>query len=142
MSRIEATRDRIVSTALDWLGVPFLHRGRDRTGVDCAGLVLVARNAALSPSVEETDYPRIMAKPRIREMLCLHAKEIMLRELERGDVVIMSQGGETLRKGWNHLGVWTGSGVVNATYSRGVIYEAAPIAFPRVCNVYRWKGLE
>lgn len=34
------TRDDIVTTARSWLGVPFMHQGRTRAGVDCLGLAI------------------------------------------------------------------------------------------------------
>lgn len=38
-------RDQLVSEARSWVGVPYIHQGRTRYGVDCIGLVLCVRNA-------------------------------------------------------------------------------------------------
>lgn len=38
-------RADIVAEARRWIGVPYVHQGRSRFGVDCIGLVLCVRNA-------------------------------------------------------------------------------------------------
>lgn len=52
---------QIVTEARRWVGVPYVHQGRSRYGVDCIGLVLCVRHA-LSPwdalSSEPRDYRR------------------------------------------------------------------------------------
>lgn len=49
-----------IAIARTWLGVPFLHQGRTRAGVDCLGLVLCALEAqGIVPSkFERLDYDR------------------------------------------------------------------------------------
>jgi hypothetical protein len=43
-------REDIITEARRWIGTPWRHQGRSRTGVDCVGLVvLVARNLGLEP---------------------------------------------------------------------------------------------
>ena len=52
------SRDSIVEEARRWLGVPWLHQGRTKLGVDCAGLVvLVAKKLGLS-EYDNTSYQR------------------------------------------------------------------------------------
>jgi hypothetical protein len=42
--------ESVVAHARSWLGVPFRHQGRDRNGVDCAGLVIcLGRELGLLP---------------------------------------------------------------------------------------------
>jgi cell wall-associated NlpC family hydrolase len=43
-------RRDIVASARSWVGVPYRHLGRDRSGVDCAGLIMnVAKDFAIVP---------------------------------------------------------------------------------------------
>ena len=54
-------RAQLVAEARRWVGVPYVHQGRTRYGVDCIGLILCVR-AALEPwdalSREPRDYAR------------------------------------------------------------------------------------
>lgn len=38
---MSVSRAEVVAAARRWVGVPWLHQGRNRHGVDCAGLLLV-----------------------------------------------------------------------------------------------------
>lgn len=45
------TADDLVRVARSWLGVPFAHQGRSRSGVDCAGFVIcVCRQVGSVPA--------------------------------------------------------------------------------------------
>ena len=35
------TSDEVVREARTWVGVPFRHQGRSRSGVDCGGIIVV-----------------------------------------------------------------------------------------------------
>jgi cell wall-associated NlpC family hydrolase len=47
-----------VREARTWLDVPFLHQGRSRRGVDCAGLVIKVAHALDLSTFDVTTYPR------------------------------------------------------------------------------------
>lgn len=50
------TADEVVAAARGWLDVPYVKRGRERTGVDCLGLgVMVARELGV-PHEDQVDY--------------------------------------------------------------------------------------
>jgi cell wall-associated NlpC family hydrolase len=56
---IVTTADAVVSEARTWVGVPFRHQGRDRSGVDCIGLPIVVLRQLGVPEFEPSrDYPR------------------------------------------------------------------------------------
>ena len=57
----------VVAAARGWIGVPYLHQGRSRSGIDCIGLVLqVAREAGIGPA--DLDFRRYGRMPQ-REMI-------------------------------------------------------------------------
>ena len=57
------TGAQVVSEARTWVGVPFLHQGRTRNGVDCWGLPVVVLRAlnVLPEGFDRTDYARAPA---------------------------------------------------------------------------------
>lgn len=69
---------RLIDEARSWVGVPFLHQGRSRQGIDCIGLVLVAmwRTGALSESYHVADYGRLPHKDRLLNALRLDCARI------------------------------------------------------------------
>lgn len=69
----------IVAIAESYLGVPFLHQGRDRNGIDCGGLlVAIARDLGILDSlgyVDRRDYPR---EPTDKNMMRLMRRYMRL----------------------------------------------------------------
>ncbi|MHA2066682.1 MAG: C40 family peptidase [Candidatus Thorarchaeota archaeon] len=54
-----AKRSDIIQIARGWKGVRFRHQGRNRNGIDCAGLVVkVAEEIGMDTSMDRTDYVR------------------------------------------------------------------------------------
>lgn len=52
-------RDRIIKAARGWIGVKFRHQGRNKTGIDCVGLILkVAEDLGYDISMDRTGYVR------------------------------------------------------------------------------------
>jgi len=63
---MSATRSQIVDAARSWVGVPFLHQGRNRHGVDCVGLAVVVMSELGLGSYDFTGYAR---RPESRDFL-------------------------------------------------------------------------
>lgn len=57
------TREDIVTYARTYLGVPFVHQGRNRAGIDCGGLLVGVREGFGLPVKDLASYPR-----RIRDV--------------------------------------------------------------------------
>ena len=55
------TRDQIVAEARSWIGVPWRHQGRNRSGVDCVGLAIaVSRALGVLPNhADKVGYSRL-----------------------------------------------------------------------------------
>lgn len=109
----------VVSAARAWVGVPFRHQGRSRTGVDCAGLIVcLARDLGVLPAAfdDPRDYPRA---PR-RDMV-----ELLERYAVRGDP---GEGALALiqwpRERWpRHIAVLTPDTMIHAYERRGRVLE-------------------
>lgn len=112
MSR-PVSSDAVVSAARAYLGTPFRHQGRTRTGLDCVGLVWAALNDAGLSVDQDTAYDRNPSWRRIRQA--------------GNDRFIRLRKSETLRAGvialfvdrmWAHVGIMTGQDTF--IHSRGV----------------------
>ena len=108
----------IVEAARKWVGVPFLHQGRTRAGVDCVGLLIVVALDLGLPVEDVKTYgkvphPRIMGAELERQM-----DRIAVGQLSPGDVVWMAW-----RKVPHHLAIYTGDGLIHAFQNAGRVIE-------------------
>lgn len=53
-----ATPEDLVEEARRWVGTPWVHQGRTRNGIDCAGLLVVSVTALGIEVQDRTDYER------------------------------------------------------------------------------------
>jgi murein DD-endopeptidase / murein LD-carboxypeptidase len=128
-------REQIVCEARSMIGAPFLHRGRSRLGIDCAGLVILARNAALSPAIDEQDYPPHPTPQKVFGLLNRHARRVTKEDAGPGDVVVVKWGPRV-----SHLGILTALGIVHASRTDGKVVEN-PIGCMNAVAWYRWMGV-
>lgn len=136
------TADQIVTLARSWLDVPFLHQGRSRQGVDCAGLVIcVARDlGVLPPDGDVTGYTR--QPDGSMQRACEH---YMTRSQPAvGNVFIMRFEGEP-----QHMGFFTpyrhgGLAVIHAVASHGKVVEHRldNIWSKRIVRSYTFPGMQ
>ena len=102
MAAIDAQR------ALALVGVPFRQQGRDRTGLDCVGLCLLAYRLPIA-SVR-TDYRlRGDFRSEIEAFLSRHFRKIGVNQTTAGDLLLMRPGLDRL-----HLAIRTPQGFVHA----------------------------
>ena len=89
------TRSQIIQSALDLIGVRFLHQGRDpATGLDCVGLLVEVGKRVAYPHVDDVAaYRRVPSAEVIRQMLHATTDEIAMSEIKDGDVYLMRMGG-------------------------------------------------
>lgn len=85
------TRVEIVEEAKSWIGVPYRHAGRDRFGVDCAGLIIkTAHNCGIS-DYDTTNYPkRPVPNDFLREMKS-HLDRRPKKEAGHGSVLVFRE---------------------------------------------------
>ena len=107
----------VVAAARGWIGVPYLHQGRSRSGIDCIGLVLqVAREAGIGPA--DLDFRRYGRMPQ---------REMIEAELPRWCAPGEAQAGALVVVRWTtaaaHLAICTGPSLIHACASRKQVVE-------------------
>ncbi len=79
----------IVTEARSWLGVKWLHQGRSREGVDCAGLVIKVAHGLGLTDFDTADYARQATDETMLGLCREHLTPISLADIEPGDVLVM-----------------------------------------------------
>lgn len=94
------TRAAFVGEARKWLGVPWVHQGRSRDGVDCVGLLLcVGRDLALT-EFDFRNYRYANDPAMLFDLADQHMTRIDLAQAQPGDVVTISYPGVP-----HHMGI-------------------------------------
>lgn len=113
------TAHDVVAEARAWLGVPFLHQGRSRNGVDCIGYVaaVCAHLGALEPL---NNLPHNYA--RNPQALLKDALRMLGRPttLEIGCIVLIKW---PLTKDPSHVGIYTGESMIHCYEAVGRVVE-------------------
>lgn len=111
----------IVIEARKYLGVPYLHQGRNRKGIDCIGLLIsVAQNLGIS-DFNIDGYSRLPSGRMMQRLMRDHMTEIALKEAGEGDVLHMSFGNQP-----QHVAVITETNpirIIHADSERGKVVE-------------------
>lgn len=105
------TRADIVKAARSYLGVRFRHQGRNRLGVDCAGLVVLTFADCGIPVRDEFGYGKYPDTAHLRATLAEQLTPAV--GMQAGDVVLMRFDRDA-----QHLGIVTdhpnGLGIIHA----------------------------
>jgi len=111
-------RADIVACARGYLGVPWLHQGRTRLGLDCAGLIIiVAHELALS----DFDVNGYGVEPQghvMRSLLETHAERVS--EPKLGDILLLR-----FTRLPQHLAIVTDYGMIHTHRAVGRVVEHA-----------------
>lgn len=113
------TAAELVVEAREWLGVPFLHQGRTRNGVDCIGFVAamcatrgvvaplanLPHNYSRNPQALLVDAIRMLGTPTTLEAGCL----------------ILMQWPRTEHA--SHAGIYTGTSMIHCNEAVGKVVE-------------------
>lgn len=79
----------IAIEARTWVGVPWVHQGRTRDGIDCAGLVVEVARARRGNTFDVSDY-QAQASDETMQALCAdHMDPIDAHAVWPGDVVVI-----------------------------------------------------
>lgn len=136
-----ATGQQLVDAARGWLGVPFRHQGRSRYGVDCIGLIILARNELVKDPTAlktPTNYRR-NPNGKLLELFPRFAEQI--DRPEPGAVAVI---------GWprqihpSHVAILTPDTMIHAYHSsRGVVENGYREQWVRwTKSLWRLKGID
>lgn len=116
--------DEMYSWAADYIGIPFVSGGRDRTGLDCYGLlrlVMAERHGYQLPLLAG-DYTNALNVADTSPLFVREVPVICSQPLEgpqEGALAIMQVGGLPC-----HIGIWCGGGcILHARSGVGVVAE-------------------
>ena len=135
---IQMQRAEIIRIARTWLGVPFLHQGRSRDGVDCGGLLIVVGREAGVEILEPLTYSMSPDPAVIRAPLEMHCAVIPVADALPGDVLWLSFAGEP-----RHVAIVSDIGMIHAWAGPGKVVEHRIDATwqRRIRAAYRPRGV-
>lgn len=125
------TTRQVVDEARLWVGVPYRHQGRSRSGVDCVGLIIVVMTGlgimpdGVRPPANYTRRPKDGALERQVVGSC-----VKLTELEVGCLILMRWAPKSPP---SHCAIYTGENIVHAHGGNSKVVEHGYRA--------KWPGL-
>lgn len=133
------SRAELVRIARTWLGVPFHHQGRNRSGVDCGGLLLCIGKEAGLEIVPPQTYSQSPDPDVIETALALHCTRIQVRDALPGDVYWLSFAGEP-----RHVALASDIGIIHAWAKPGMVVEHRIDAtwMRRIVSAWRPIGID
>lgn len=130
----------IVRQARQYLGVPYYHCGRDRNGLDCAGLLIRVAHDLKITEWDELGYSQqidVNHLNRCISMFCDYVGENQ-EQILTGDVLLISMKGNL-----QHLGIATGSGIIHSIEGLGVVEHSIDgIWSRRIKKIFRLKDIK
>lgn len=127
-------REAFIAEARKWIGVPYLHQGRNRHGVDCIGLLLVTAWALGLTEYDVRGYGRVPDAG----FLQAECDRLMVRTDDAPHVYLMRFTREP-----QHLGIATDRGILHAWGGAGRVTETSmPLSWrSRIVQSYRVPGV-
>lgn len=107
----------IVNAARTYLGVPFVHQGRSRRGVDCVGLLVCVAQDLGIPVSDDLAYGLNPDPVHLRVKLSENLAPIAIADAQPGDVYQMRFDQDA-----THVAIVTDRGIIHAlSTARGVV---------------------
>lgn len=142
---------QIASKAKEYVGVPYYHCGRDKNGLDCAGLVIKVMHDLGQSTWDEIDYSSQVNAKRflhcierffdlVRQGPLWRRRTGNLWDPEPGDLLLFSIWGNPQHVGW-----YVGNGQIVHAYDKlgiqKVVQHSLDVTWKRiVIGTYRWTG--
>jgi cell wall-associated NlpC family hydrolase len=124
-----------------FVGIPYVHQGRERDGVDCWGLVRLALNEAFGREVPDYAYAPTFDRDGLGDLtreVRSRWLEIPLDRAEPGDAIVLRVLGQPC-----HCGVIAGGGwMLHSLAGHDSVVERYATALwgKRIDGVYRWPA--
>lgn len=130
-------REIIVSTARGYLGVPYMHQGRTRHGLDCVGLVLMVAHDLNLSDFDIDHYSRVPSGRMMVRKINEQCSRLKLSEIKPGDLLHIAY-----EKQPQHLALVTDKGMIHADNLRGVVEHRLDDGWRlKVRGAYRLPGV-
>jgi len=137
------TAEKFVAAARGMLGRQWRHRGRNKLGVDCVGLVVIAAHQAGKPIADHTHYGREPWDGRLAKELQMLCGDPIEPPWQAGDIALIRWGtGEP-----SHLAIfgdylYGGLSLIHAHNLHGVVeHRLDEFHLSCIQEVYRlWPG--
>ncbi len=133
------TRDQFAIQACTWIGVPFLHQGRSRAGIDCFGILTESARAIGASDYDVTGYGRRPPPEWIQKGLLEHLQPS--DDYDRvGSILVFGFG---KKKTMQHFAVRTHYGMVHTNASLGKCHhhDLSPQWLDRLVSVWDLPGI-
>ena len=130
------TRQDIVTTAREYLGVRWHHQGRNCAGIDCIGLVIAVTQRLGLSDFDTADYGRIPDGARLRAGLDLQLDRVAV--WQPGDVLLMR-----FEQNPQHVAIVTDIGIIHAhVMMRKVVEHGLDDTWrKRIVGAYSFRGI-
>lgn len=131
------TRQQIIAAARSYCGCRYHHQGRNRAGIDCAGLIVcVARDVGIELR-DMGGYPRTPDGKALRSFV--EEQAIRVDEYQPGDILLMR-----FERDPQHLAIVTDRGMIHSYAGKGEVTEHRIDATwaKRIVQAYVFPGVE
>jgi len=135
---VDLSRSDIIGAARAYLGVPYLHQGRTRQGLDCVGLLLCVAHDLGITDYEIDHYSRVPSGRMMQRLLAKHVTRVPLSDLHTADILHIA-----FQQQPQHLAFVTDKGMIHADSRHGVVeHHLVDPWRSRIRAAYRVPGVE
>lgn len=127
------TTDALIQNARSFVGVPFLHQGRSRHGVDCLGFIASCA-AELGSSILLDNLPRAYGRNPQKQLVQGLVKLTRNIRLQPAAIIVFQFPNATEP---SHAAIYTGTSIIHSYQSVGKVVEHSfSAAWPKMARSY------
>ncbi len=108
----------LVSSAREFMGVPFRHQGRNALGVDCLGLLVLAARKEGIELEDRKGYARTPDADKLRSECERQLTPVDIKDMRDGDILLM-----VFRRDPQHIAIKTDIGIIHSYSGSGAVVE-------------------